>query len=134
MLHYFHVEVATGAVTPLLAFQLRFLRGVPTAQSQEGGAEHLTAAAAAAAPINQPWTFEFVPGAPGELLLLQEGSSRLLYAALPRRGEVASDVFLFGTHSGMHIWLHSVAWMAGMCAVGVSSVRMWIGCCSRSRS
>lgn len=86
ILHYFHFDAASKASTELLSFQLQLCSPEPDAAPE---------------PIQQPWSFEFVPGLPGEIMLVQANSCRILYASLPRQGTNASDVFLFGSHSGM---------------------------------
>jgi hypothetical protein len=85
VLHYFHFDTASKASSELLSFQLQLKGPEPDAIPE---------------PIRQPWSFEFVPGLPGEIMLVQAGSCRILYASLPRQGTEASDVFLFGSHSG----------------------------------
>jgi hypothetical protein len=85
VLHYFHFDTANKASSNLLSFQLQLKGPEPDAVPE---------------PIRQPWSFEFVPGLPGEIMLVQAGSCRILYASLPRQGTQASDVFLFGSHSG----------------------------------
>lgn len=85
VLHYFHIDTARRATTELLPFQLQ-LRASDDEQFE---------------PIRQPWAFEFVPGLPGEIMLVQSGSCRILYASLPRQSSDASDVFLFGSHAGI---------------------------------
>jgi hypothetical protein len=85
VLHYFHFDTASKASTELLSFQLQLRGPEPDAVPE---------------PIRQPWSFEFVPGLPGEIMLVQANSCRMLYASLPRQGTDASDVFLFGSHSG----------------------------------
>jgi hypothetical protein len=96
VLHYQHVGAATAdsggsskaSTTTLLRFQLQYQPG------EDAGLYE---------PIAKPWRFEFVPGMPGDLLLVQAGSCRILYASLPKRDSCASDVFLFGAHTG--VWL-----------------------------
>jgi hypothetical protein len=83
--HYQHIDAASGTTTTLLRFQLQY-------RAAEG---------LSFKPVNKPWTFEFVPGCPGDLLLVQEGSCRILYASLPKQGTDSSDVFLFGSHTGV---------------------------------
>lgn len=82
--HYQHIDAGSSTVTTLLRFELQF-RAAEAAQYE---------------PVGKPWAFEFVPGAPGDLLLVQEGSCRILYASLPKQGTDSSDVFLFGSHTG----------------------------------
>lgn len=82
--HYQHIDTHSSTVTSLLRFELQF-RAAEAAQYE---------------PVGKPWAFEFVPGAPGDLLLVQEGSCRILYASLPKQGSDTSDVFLFGSHTG----------------------------------
>ncbi|WIA41640.1 hypothetical protein OEZ86_008998 [Tetradesmus obliquus] len=84
ILHYFHFDAASKASTELLSFQLQLCSPEPDAAPE---------------PIQQPWSFEFVPGLPGEIMLVQANSCRILYASLPRQGTNLSDVFLFGSHS-----------------------------------
>lgn len=91
MFHYQHIDAAAGTSTSLLRFQLQF-------QAAEGLPYE---------PISKPWAFEFVPGAPGDLLLVQEGSCRILYASLPKQGADSSDVFLFGSHTGKFATAHT---------------------------
>lgn len=86
--HYQHIDAASGTTATLLRFQLQYsaAEGLPYE------------------PINKPWLFEFVPGSPGDLLLAQEGSCRILYASLPKQGTDSSDVFLFGSHTGVLLY------------------------------
>lgn len=84
VLHYQHIDTSTCSTTQLLRFQLQYSAG-------EGLPFE---------PISKPWRFEFVPGMPGDVLLVQEGSCRILYASFPRQGSASSDVFLFGSHTG----------------------------------
>lgn len=88
--HYQHIDTASSSTTTLLRFQLQY-------RAEDGLAYE---------PVNTPWLFEFVPGAPGDLLLVQQGSCRILYASLPKQGVNSSDVFLFGSHTGMgpRVW------------------------------
>lgn len=90
--HCQHIDAAAGTSTSLLRFQLQFR-----------AAEWLPYE-----PISKPWAFEFVPGAPGDLLLVQEGSCRILYASLPKQGTDSSDVFLFGSHTGKFCTVRSI--------------------------
>lgn len=84
ILHYFHIDVASKSTRELLSFQLQ-LRA-----SNDSPLE----------PITKPWKFEFVPGLPGEVMLVQAGSARILYASLPHQDSEFSDVCLFGSHTG----------------------------------
>lgn len=83
--HYQHIDTASSTTTTLLRFQLQY--------RAEDALDY--------EPVNTPWLFEFVPGAPGDLLLVQQGSCRILYASLPKQGVDSSGVFLFGSHTGM---------------------------------
>lgn len=83
--HYQHIDPQSSTVTTLLRFELQF---TPDAE------------ATPYEPVSKPWAFEFVPGAPGDLLLVQESSCRILYASLPKQGTDSSSVFLFGSHTG----------------------------------
>lgn len=90
MLHYLHFDAESGAVTRLARFQLQ----ISDHQISDHGARRL----------HKPWgAFDFVPGSPGEVLISQAGSGRLLYAPLPRGAGGGSDVFLFGQHTGGYV-------------------------------
>ena len=86
VLHYQHIDVAAKTVTTLLRFQLQYRATEDTPYE----------------PVNKPWSFEFVPGMPGDILLVQAGSCRILYASFPKQGMDSSDVFLFGSHTGVY--------------------------------
>lgn len=90
VLHYVYVHDASGALTQLAAFELCFDGGAGA-----GEPSLLTR------PLRQPWqTFQFVPGMAGELMLVQAGSKRVLYATLPRLEYEPCEVYLFGAHNG----------------------------------
>jgi hypothetical protein len=90
VLHYVYVHDASGSISQLAAFQLCFNGG--------GGAGETSLLTR---PLSQPWqTFHFVPGMPGELMLVQAGSKRVLYATLARQEYEPTEVYLFGTHNG----------------------------------
>ncbi len=96
LFHYIHVDASTSNVTSLASFQLYFLA------SPSHGHDNVSAVPSLLnRPVSTPWrTFSFVPGAPGEVMLVQEGSARVLYVALPRNHQPACEVCLFGTHRG----------------------------------
>eukprot|EP00775_Hariotina_reticulata_P007465 gene7465-7675_t len=83
VLQYFHINHVSRNTQALFRYQLHY--------KPENDAT--------LEPISKPWTFQFVPGLPGEVMLVQSGSCRILYASLPRQDDVASDVFLFGSHT-----------------------------------
>lgn len=84
VLHYQHIDAAARATATLLRFQLQYR-----------AADELPYE-----PITKPWSFQFVPGMPGDIMVVQEGSCRILYASFPKQGADSSDVFLFGSHTG----------------------------------
>jgi hypothetical protein len=101
VLHYQHIAAPAAAaqdntcavlgassrpaatVSTLLRYQLQY-------RPDEG---------AAFEPVEQPWAFEFVPGSPGDVLIVQAGSCRILYASLPKQDSTSSELLLFGAHT-----------------------------------
>lgn len=95
MLHYVHFDSESAAITPLARFQLH------TAPATAGAWSAGTSAFPPRRPLHKPWrVFDFVAGRPGEVLILQRASGRVLYAQLPRAEGAAAAVFLFGSHTG----------------------------------
>ncbi|KIZ05042.1 hypothetical protein MNEG_2919, partial [Monoraphidium neglectum] len=93
-LHYVHFDSESGAVTPLARYQLHIVDGgTPSGERRQHTQQRRR-------PLQKPWAaFDFVPGRPGELLIAQQDSRRVLYAALPRAEGAAGEVFLFGGHT-----------------------------------
>lgn len=98
ILHYHHIDATAKTTTVLLSFQLQYSAGDGMPYE----------------PISKPWAFEFVPGMPGDVLLVQEGSCRILYASFPKQGAESSDVFLFGSHTGVSVCSTYVSVLHGM--------------------
>lgn len=90
VLHLMYVHETSGATSQLAAFQLHNAsRDPPQLLSR---------------PLQQPWhTFELLPGAPGELLLVQKGGREVLRTSLPRHELQLSEVQVLGSHQGAHM-------------------------------
>lgn len=109
VLHYLHVDKTSSTVTGLARFQLH-LNGASSGACDPEASQHAQHAQrgdpepsvhGAPRALQKAWrAFDFVPGHPGEVMVLQRDSGRVLYAALPRGEGAASDVFLFGQHTG----------------------------------
>lgn len=97
VLHYLYMEAPAGMhVTQLACYQLHF-NATPD--------DSFTAPQ----PVRKAWqTFQFVVGSPGDVMLVQGQSSRILYATLPTQQSAPSGVFLFGSHTG--------TWQKATCA------------------
>jgi hypothetical protein len=90
MLHYCHLSSRSQDVQELAHFRLEF-------RSQAMKTHHRQI-------LRDPWQlFTFVPGMPGELMIVQQHAKRILYATMPRQLDASADIFEFGSHLGKKV-------------------------------
>ena len=87
VLHYCHLSSRSQEVQELAHFRLEF-----RTQMLEASQRQI---------LRDSWQlFTFVPGMPGELMIVQQNSRRILYATMPRELDASTDIFEFGSHQG----------------------------------
>jgi hypothetical protein len=93
-IHYMYLDSNNRSVVRLASFAIHFC-----STSSSG-----TAAAGAQLPQQRLkdalQAFVLIPNMPGEVLLVQRDSCRVLHAALPRQLGQAAPLSIFGTHQG----------------------------------